>query len=296
MKQKVIICKGLPASGKSTWAKKMVESHQGHYKRISKDDLRAMLDNGKWTKSNEKNIIYVRDNLMNMLLVQGYSVIIDDTNLHPKHEQTIHGEVVELMGDLVKVEVKDFTNVSLEECIKRDQKRSNPVGEKVIRNMYKQFLKPPKKPVLSILNGKYAVICDLDGTLALFEGNPYNRDFSKDSPNFPVIHLINQYLKTNDRIIFVSGRDEIYREQTIKWLIEHLDFTKKSKEYGNDYIELYMRKHKDNRKDAIVKEEIFHEHIEGKYNIRFILDDRNQMVEMWRDLGLPCFQVNEGDF
>lgn len=291
--QKVIITKGLPASGKTTWAKKWVESHQGHWKRINKDDLRAMLDAGKWSKSNERNILYVRDNLMNMLLVQGYSVIIDDTNLAPKHEEQIRGEVMELMGKMVKVEVKDFTDVSLEECIKRDQKRSNPVGEKVIRDMYKQFLKPKPKPVLSILNGKYAVICDLDGTLALFEGNPYNRDFSKDTPNFPVIHLINQYLKTNDRIIFVSGRDDLYRKQTIQWLIEHLDFPKKE---SGEYIELYMRKHGDNRKDAIVKEEIFHENIEGKYNIRFILDDRNQMVEMWRDLGLPVFQVSEGDF
>lgn len=293
MTQKVIITRGLPGAGKTYWAKKMVESHQGHYKRISKDDLRAMLDNGIWSKSNEKNILYVRDNLMNMLLVQGYSVIIDDTNLAPKHEETIRGEVLELMGKMVKVEVKDFTNVSLEECIKRDQKRSNPVGEKVIKDMYKQFLKPPKKPVLAILNGKYAVICDLDGTLALFEGNPYNRDFSKDTPNFPVIHIINQYLKTKDRIIFVSGRDDLYREQTIQWLMEHLDFPKKD---SDDYIELYMRKHGDVRKDSIVKEEIFHEHIEGKYNIRFILDDRNQMVEMWRDLGLPCLQVAEGDF
>jgi len=44
MSQKVIILKGLPASGKTTWAKKFVQENGGLYKRISKDDLRAMAE------------------------------------------------------------------------------------------------------------------------------------------------------------------------------------------------------------------------------------------------------------
>jgi len=57
-----------------------------------------------------------------------------------------------------------------------------------------------------------------------------------------------------------------------------------------------MRKTGDSRKDSIVKREIFEEHIKGKYRIQFVLDDRNQVVEMWRQLGLTCLQVAEGDF
>jgi hypothetical protein len=51
-----------------------------------------------------------------------------------------------------------------------------------------------------------------------------------------------------------------------------------------------------NRKDAIMKEELYRQHIEGKYNIKFVLDDRQQVVDMWRGLGLTVFQVDEGDF
>ncbi|MGH7203736.1 MAG: AAA family ATPase, partial [Candidatus Levyibacteriota bacterium] len=56
-------------------------------------------------------------------------------------------------------------------------------------------------------------------------------------------------------------------------------------------------KEKDFRKDAVVKKELYETHISGKYEVLFVLDDRDQVVEMWRkDLGLPCFQVDYGNF
>ena len=57
-----------------------------------------------------------------------------------------------------------------------------------------------------------------------------------------------------------------------------------------------MRRTKDFRKDAIVKTELFDAHIRGRYEVLFVLDDRNQVVEMWRVMGLPCLQVAAGDF
>lgn len=285
-KQKVIILKGLPASGKSTYAKALVDSSNGKFKRISKDDLRAMLDNSNFSKTNEKNILYVRDNLMNMLLVQGYSVIIDDTNLHPKHEQTITGEVVELMGDLVDVEIEDFTNISLEECIKRDQKRSNYVGEKVIRDMYNRFLRPEPKTVKYNKELSNCVICDLDGTLALFKGNPYERDFSEDKVNTKVLDILNKYASEGNLIMIVSGRKGEFRSMTENWLIKN----------KVPYNGLFMRKEKDVRKDYIIKEEIYNKEIKDIFNVLFVLDDRNQVVNLWRSLGLTCLQVAEGEF
>lgn len=67
---------------------------------------------------------------------------------------------------------------------------------------------------------------------------------------------------------------------------------------GNDitYGMLLMRPEGDIRKDSIVKREIFENYIRDYYNIQFVLDDRNQVVEMWRSLGLKCLQVAEGDF
>ena len=57
-----------------------------------------------------------------------------------------------------------------------------------------------------------------------------------------------------------------------------------------------MRKTGDNRKDAIVKREIYETHIKDKYQVDYVLYDRNQVVEMWRSLGLTCLQVADGDF
>ena len=163
--------------------------------------------------------------------------------------------------------------------------RQNSVGEKVIRGMYNQFLKPKPKMVEYDPTLTKAIICDLDGTLALFgDANPYDRDFSKDIVNEAVFNIL-YYIPAN-AIILVSGRTEKYREQTEEWL--------RANQVG--YGVLYMRKEGDNRKDVIVKSEIYEEHIKGKYNIDYVLDDRNQVVDFWRSEGLTCLQVNYGDF
>ena len=62
------------------------------------------------------------------------------------------------------------------------------------------------------------------------------------------------------------------------------------------YDQLLMRGTGDNSPDIIVKKAIFDVYIKDNYNIEFVLDDRNQVVEMWRSLGLKCLQVQDGDF
>lgn len=59
---------------------------------------------------------------------------------------------------------------------------------------------------------------------------------------------------------------------------------------------LHMRKNGDDRADYIVKKEIYEANIKGKYNVIFVLDDRDQVVRMWREEGLKCLQVAEGNF
>ena len=85
------------------------------------------------------------------------------------------------------------------------------------------------------------------------------------------------------KIILLSGRQEKDREVTEAWLEEN----------RIPYNVLFMRPTNDGRKDSIVKEEIYRREIEGHYNVRFVLDDRQQVVDMWRSLGLKCFQVAE---
>lgn len=82
---KVLFLKGLPGSGKSTYAKKLIAENHNMYKRINKDELRAMLDDNKHSNDSEKFILQVRDAMILMALQNGKYVIIDDTNLAPKH-------------------------------------------------------------------------------------------------------------------------------------------------------------------------------------------------------------------
>ena len=93
-----------------------------------------MLDNSKWSKQNEKFVILTRDSMALSALDNGWNVIIDDTNLHPKHELHLK-ELAKFKN--AEFEIKDFTDVPLDVCIERDLKRVNSVGKKLIGEMYK---------------------------------------------------------------------------------------------------------------------------------------------------------------
>ena len=116
---------------------------------------------------------------------------------------------------------------------------------------------------------------------------PYDwHKVGEDSRDYAIGYLVDVLEQVGFNIILVSGRDAVCRAETEKWL--------EDKEV--EYVALFMRPEGDQRKDNIVKEEIFNNHIRNKYNVIFVLDDRNQVVEMWRSLGLKCLQVADGDF
>lgn len=273
---------GLPASGKSTWAKAKVDKSPNGIKRVNKDELRAMLDNSYFSKGNEKFVLNIQDQIIKAALEEGKHVIVDNTHLAPKHEARIR----ELIKGLAVLEIVDFRHVDLETCIKRDLQRFNSVGEKVIRDMYNQFIAPPRNPK-PVHNPDLpdAIICDLDGTLALIgDRSPYDgASCEKDLVNEPVRSILQTSGKA---IVFVSGREDKSKPQTLAWLEKH----------GICFDALHMRKSGDMRKDSIVKREIYDEFILDKYNVTFVLDDRDQVVKVWRDLGLTCLQVDYGDF
>jgi predicted kinase len=279
--QKVIITKGLPGSGKSTWAKSVVSSAiPNKYKRISKDDLRLMMDNSLWSKANEKFVLKVRDYIILEALKDNKIPIVDDTNLNPLHENHIR----ELVKGIAEVEIQDFTDVSIEKCIENDLKRPNSVGQKIIYQMYNQWLKPKpiefKKQIFDPLLSQIMIV-DCDGTLALFgEKNPYSRDFINDTLNVPIANLIN-----NKNVILVSGREDKYRDETELWLYNNMI----------TYITLYMRKTGYSRKDYVIKQEIYDNYIKGKYNVTYVIDDRLQTCRMWYQNGLTVLRVGDPD-
>ena len=131
------------------------------------------------------------------------------------------------------------------------------------------------------------LIVDMDGTLALKgERKPFDwGTVGEDLPNFPVTFVISR-LQLHSTILIVSGRDEECALQTSMWL------------HSRDIFphEIFMRKHKDNRPDEVVKREIFLEKIRPHYrNIVGVFDDRQKVVNMWRELDLFVFDVSNGN-
>jgi len=133
------------------------------------------------------------------------------------------------------------------------------------------------------------VLVDVDGTIALRNGRePFEWDkVGTDLPFNAVVDLVNDLISLDQKIVFVSGRDEGIRQQTEAFIEKYFA--------GNH--ELFMRKVGDSRPDEVVKREIYQNSIQGVFSVRFVLDDRDKVVKLWREeLGLPTFQVNSGNF
>ena len=284
---RLIATRGLPGSGKTTWARG--QSFPGKTVRVNRDDMELMLHgpDGLFKKTG-KVTRALQDVVISAALKQGLDVVVDDTNLAPQRMTRLTELAEEAGAHLVW---QHFTDVPLETCIKRDLQRTKSVGEAVIRRMYRDFLAPtldtydpdPKLPRVAI--------CDIDGTLVI-KCDRDIFDYSRvevDKPNLPIVRLV-QVLAYDRDIIFMSGRDDACFEQTRNWLVEHLGYA------YPESVELYMRKTGDKRKDAIVKRELFDKHIRDQYQVDYVIDDRNSVVEMWRSLGLTVLQVADGDF
>jgi hypothetical protein len=135
---------------------------------------------------------------------------------------------------------------------------------------------------------KKAIIVDIDGTVSTrFDRTPY--DYTKvindlTMPN--VIEVVKALWQSGNEILFVTARDDSCYEDTYEWLRLHCP----------PFVKLYMRKSGDKRHDAIIKREIYEELIKPNWEVLCVLDDRQRVVDMWREIGLTCLQVDYGDF
>ena len=133
---KFIICRGLPASGKSTWAKQWVLEDSEHRIRINQDDIRLML--GKyWVPSREKLVQEIQFNAIIEALNRKFDVVIDNTNLNNKVLDQFN-RLIRTFEDY-EIEYKDFFDTPLSVCIERDKNRDLQVTEKVIRSFYNNY-------------------------------------------------------------------------------------------------------------------------------------------------------------
>jgi predicted kinase len=298
----LVITRGLPGSGKTTYARAWVAEDREHRARVNRDDIRQMLDHGEFvTGVTEGRVIAARDALILGLLGRGLDVICDDTNLP---QRTARDLARLAKRGRAALHVVDLTDVPWEECVRRDVARSDKrsVGGPVIADMKTRYLSGkdyplplPEETAGDDHAARYepkpgtpaAVLVDIDGTVALKGArSPFDESrVHEDRPNQPVITVVRS-LAAAHWVVFMSGRTDGCRAATETWL----------REYVGAQFDLFMRPAGDMRKDAVVKRELFDSRVRDQYDVRLVLDDRDQVVTMWRSLGLTCLQVAEGDF
>lgn len=280
---KLIMMRGLPGSGKSTKAKKIVE--QGEWVRINRDLLREMLHFGKWSGRNEGTVVDVEKVIASLCLAKGISCVVDDTNLSKKHRD-MWSEVAKTMD--ARFEVHEMAT-DLTTCLYRDEQRDKKVGDHVIKAMALQYSLYPQT--------KTFLIVDIDGTIANInhrlhfvkdkeekDWKSFFAEMNKDEPRQDVIQQIYKLCSDNSlEIIYVSGRPDTYRDQTEQWL----------KEFGLPYFTLLMRGGHDKRPDTEVKQDIYNKYLKH-YKIDSVFDDRPSVIRMWKSNGVKVYDVGNG--
>lgn len=285
--QKVLILSGLSGSGKSSFAKELMSKDKS-YKRVNRDSIREMTIN-EWTPKSEHLTITIEFSLVQEILKNGFNCIIDDTNLSPKTLNKINSELERISKELnIGLEVSEkLIDTPLSECIKRDALRPNPVGKKVILDQYSKYMPKPNYSEW-VADKQKAILVDLDGTLAhMSNRSPF--DYSKvkdDTCDVFVKDVVLKYYQDGYDILVASGREDSCLDDTRDWLLKNEIPARK----------LFMRKTSDHRKDYIVKQEIYENEIKPNWSVFFCLDDRNQVIDMYRSLGLKVLQCENGDF
>jgi len=301
---KLLILVGAPGSGKSTFARYFLRT-EDNWIRVNRDDFRLMqFGDSLMIPFYEERISKMVEASVLTLLKSDINVIIDATNTSLRTIQ----DMIHTYTEYADISFKVF-DLPVDELVKRCDKRYEETGKFISKSVVERnvanlkhtlekfdFAPIPRKVQVATTsyatqdkNLPKAVICDLDGTLSLLNGrDPYNAaTCDNDLLNEPVAAALKMAKQQGYQVILLSGREDKFREPTMRFLDKH--------QIGYDL--LLMRTSNDFRKDNIIKRELFEGEIQGKYFVEFLLDDRNQVVDMWRkDLHLPCFQVNYGDF
>lgn len=147
------------------------------------------------------------------------------------------------------------------------------------------------------------VVIDLEGTLCdsshrvhlaqAGEWEQFNAGIKDDKPKSEIIQLM-KLLDDSEhyQIAIVTGRQEQLRLVTANWIIDN---------GMEQYISMMlMRPNNDRSPDHELKIKLITDHFGGiekaKEKVWFVLDDRDKVVETWRNAGFNCWQVNVGEY
>lgn len=304
----LIICRGLQGSGKTSWAKQLVKRNPHTHVRVSRDDLREAFYVSSTTPSpkDEDNLTVIQHNTIRQMFIMKKNVVVDDMNLNLRSVEGLYDVAQEFNGT-VQIRFQDFA-VPVKTCIQRDAARAaageRSVGEKAIKETVKRYLNggndlpelpayfyeriTAPEPLQQDANLPHAWIVDFDGTIAkMVDRGPFDWNrVDEDAPIEHAIQLVRDLHHSGQKIIIISGRDGTAEQGSLEWL----------KAWDVPYDEFILREAGDSRKDFIFKNEIYETRIKGKYFISGCLDDRHQVVQHYRKLGLFVAQVDNGLF
>ncbi len=304
--RKLIICRGIQGSGKSSFAKQWCHEDPEHRVRFNNDDIRNMLGD-YWVPSRENIVKSLYYKFLDSAMSKGYDIVIDNMNLNSKTVDEIRAEIDSFNEGIwdwkYELEFKDFF-IPVEECIRRDAMRPNPIGEKVIRQTWKRYrdfiiheeiMAAKAKTLVQDTNLPAAIIVDMDATVCLnisgrpFYGEGASEGMLTDEPITPILELIRNFCDNYPaQLIILTGREDTseIRKATEEWL-------------ENNFLHpnmLLMRPANSFIAGPICKKKLYEDNIKGKFYIPFVLEDNYKCVEMWRNEGLICLQPNEGKF
>lgn len=294
---KIILCQGIQGSGKSTWAKAWAKKDPDNRVRLNYDDLRNMMGT-YWVPNREGMLKVIEDAFLTKAVQKGYDIVIDNMNLNPKTIARYEEWAKQNNYELERI----LFDTPVEECIRRDKDRPEPIGEMVIKrtwNTYRNYIiqesikKMRDNELIQNPNLPHCIIVDMDATLCLnmsarpFFGPGAAEKMKDDVPITEICNLVRHYCNDSDAaFIVLTGRDEPCREATMKWLDDHwLHPTK-----------LLMRPEGSFLPGPEQKKLIYEREIKNKYYVDFVLEDSSKVVRMWRELGLICLQPNDGKF
>lgn len=329
----ILILKGLPGSGKTTFAGQWLAEDPLKRRRINYDALRrTFMPEEKFNWDDEQKMKAQAMELARESLTAGHDLIIDNTNLNERHYQ----KWVQLADEFKTPWEVKFIDTPLHVCVDHDRLREARVGRAVIEGMALRNNMIDWEDY-SLYQGRNFVIVDVDGTVAnqharrrhldvkclkcgtvnpprTKKGLCCNDPWTTGPHGVPVLNgnCGGEVTKKNHDAYFAEAGadtpyDDIIRlvrmlsEEFIPIIVSGRPDDKCGKitedwllDYGVPFEHLFMRRGGDYQNDDLVKEEILK--FLPKERISYVIDDRDRVVQMWRKNGLRVLQVANGDF